>query len=72
MNDGSDPAQCSSSFQAHFQVKAGSVHVLPPSDERRTAMLIGFAWFRSPPPSCLASQTATRSPFGAVQSAGIL
>ena len=43
MNDGSEPAQCSVSVHGHFQEKTGAVHVLPPSDERRMAMLIGLA-----------------------------
>ena len=71
MSDGSLPLHLSPSVHGQFHVDAPSVHVRPPSVERRHTMLIGWNAFRSPPLGRLASHTTTRSPFGAVQRAGM-
>ena len=71
MSEGSLPLHLSESVHGHVHVGALGVHVLPPSDDLRQTMLIGWKALRSPPLSRRASHTATRSPFGAVQSAGM-
>ena len=71
MNEGSLPLHLSESVHGQVHVGSLGVHVLPPSDDLRQTMLIGWNALRSPMLSRRASHTATRSPFGAVQSAGM-
>ena len=71
MNEGSLPLHLSESVHGHFHVGSLGVHVLPPSDDLRQTMLIDWNALRSPMLSLRASHTATRSPFGAVHSAGM-